>query len=70
MCAPRDVEAVARASGCVKHGINHWGGTVAKCVCRKQPCGGVADDDQRRECPKHRREPVQVWHWAVECPAR
>jgi hypothetical protein len=66
--ATRDVEAIARASGYVKHGTTDLGGSFPECTCPKQACGGVACDDQRPSCPEHRRDPVQRWHWAAECP--
>ncbi|MFD0555411.1 hypothetical protein ACFQ0X_44135 [Streptomyces rectiviolaceus] len=66
--AERDVEAIARASHYVKHGTTHLGGTFKTCICPRQPCGGVSGDDERDDCPDHRRTPNQLWHWATECP--
>ncbi|MFJ2202468.1 hypothetical protein [Streptomyces violaceusniger] len=65
---PRDVNAVIQASNYARHGTNHWGGTFETCVCPQQPCGGVATDDEREDCPEHSRNPNQLWHWAAECP--
>lgn len=70
MTDERNVEAIARASGYVKHGTTFLGGSFAACTCPKEPCGGVSDDRQRPYCPEHRQEPVQLWHWAAECPGR
>jgi len=64
----RDVEAIARASGYVQHGTTFLGGSFASCICPKEVCGGVSGERQRDECPEHRREPAQVWHWGAECP--
>jgi hypothetical protein len=69
MADERDVEAVARASGYVRHGTTFLGGSFTTCTCPKAACGGVAEDGQRPDCPEHRREPAQLWHWAAECPA-
>lgn len=66
----RNVEAIAQASGYVKHGTTFLGGSFRACVCPKQECGGVADGSERQDCPEHRRTPTQLWHWAVECPGR
>jgi hypothetical protein len=68
MAAERDVAAIARASGYEQHGTNFLGGSFTACTCPKQACGGVAGDKQRSDCPEHRREPAQLWHWAAECP--
>jgi len=68
MAAERDVEAIARASGYERHGTTFLGGSFTTCTCPKKACGGVAEDLQRRDCPEHRREPAQLWHWAAECP--
>lgn len=65
---PRDVEAVIRASNYVRHGTSHLGGSFPTCACPKMPCGGVAADDERGDCPEHSRNPGQLWHWAAECP--
>ncbi|MFI8792596.1 hypothetical protein [Streptomyces sp. NPDC055105] len=70
MAAERDVEAIAAASDYKKHGTTFLGGSFAACICPKQPCGGVAEDDERDLCPEHRRSPAQVQHWAAECPGR
>lgn len=64
----RDMEAIARESGYVKHGTTFLGGSFATCICPKTACGGVSDDDERMDCPEHRRTPAQLWHWAAECP--
>lgn len=64
----RDVEAIARASGYVRHGTTFLGGSFVGCLCPKQLCGGVSCDEERPDCPEHRRTPVQLWHWAAECP--
>jgi hypothetical protein len=70
MAVDRDVEAVARASGYERHGTTFLGGSFASCTCPKEPCGGVSGDRHRADCPEHRGEPAQVWHWAAECPAQ
>lgn len=64
----RDVEAIARASHYERHGTTFLGGSFAACICPKAPCGGVACAAQRGDCPEHRLEPAQLWHWAAECP--
>jgi hypothetical protein len=64
----RNVEAIARASNYEKHGTTFLGGSFAACTCPKKPCGGVSGDQERADCPEHRRTPAQLWHWAVECP--
>lgn len=63
----RDVDAVIQASHYVRHGTTFLGGSFAGCCCPKQACGGVAIDDQDRNCPEHAKNPVQLWHWAAEC---
>lgn len=68
MSAKRNVEAIAHASNYQKHGTTILGGSFDDCSCPKQPCGGVAEDDQDRCCPEHSLELVQRWHWAAECP--
>ena len=68
MAKPRNVEDVARASSYRKHGTTLLGGSFAACSCPKAPCGGVDEDAERSDCPEHRRAPVQLWHWAAECP--
>ncbi|MFF0747356.1 helix-turn-helix transcriptional regulator [Streptomyces sp. NPDC004111] len=65
---PRDVDAIAAASRYVKHGTAPAGGAYPGCVCPKEPCGGVTTP--QAGCPEHDREPVQLWHWAAECPAK
>lgn len=70
MQTERDVEDIARASGYERHGTTFLGGSFAACTCPKAACGGVPGDRQRVDCPEHRREPAQLWHWAAECPAR
>lgn len=64
----RNVEEIARASGYERHGTTSLGGSFAACSCPKAPCGGVAEDAERLDCPEHRRAPAQLWHWAAECP--
>lgn len=64
----RDVEEIARASGYERHGETFLGGSFVACICPKAPCGGVASDAERPDCPEHRRTPAQLWHWAAECP--
>lgn len=69
MAAERNVEAIARISGYERHGTTDLGGSFADCLCPKQRCGGVTEGDQGLvDCPEHRREPAQLWHWAAECP--
>lgn len=68
MTATRDIAAIGRASNWVKHGTTFLGGSFAECHCPKQPCGGVADSQERPDCPEHRATPAQLWHWAAECP--
>lgn len=64
----RDVAAIARASNYEKHGTTFLGGSFTACICPKQACGGVHENDERPDCPEHRRTPVQLWHWVAECP--
>jgi hypothetical protein len=68
----RDVSAVAAASGHVRHGKTTIGGQFITCLCPKEPCGGVRADRYRENCPEHGggRTPVQIWHWADECPGQ
>lgn len=68
MADERDVVAIARASNYRKHGTTFLGGSFVTCVCPKAACGGVDSDDERSDCPEHRRTPAQMWHWAAECP--
>lgn len=68
MPGTRNVEAIARASGYVKHGTTFLGRSFAACTCPKEACGGVSDDRERPDCPEHRRTPAQLWHWSAECP--
>lgn len=68
MGSERNVEAIARASGYVKHGTTFLGGSFVGCTCPKEGCGGVSAERERRDCPEHRRIPAQLWHWATECP--
>lgn len=69
MAAPeRDVEAIAAASNYEKHGTTFLGGSFRDCCCPKSPCGGVASSAELAGCPEHRNLPVQLWHWAAECP--
>ena len=64
----RNVEEIAHASGYERHGTTFLGGSFASCTCPKKECGGVAADEERDDCPEHRREHAQLWHWAAECP--
>jgi hypothetical protein len=64
----RNVEEIARASGYERHGTTFLGGSFTACSCPEAPCGGVAEDAERLDCPEHRRTPAQLWHWAAECP--
>ncbi|MER5503563.1 hypothetical protein ABT096_41335 [Streptomyces sp. NPDC002561] len=65
----RDVQAIMEASGYVRHGgVMARGGSYVSCICPKAPCGGVAADTERADCPEHALNPAQVWHWAAECP--
>lgn len=64
----RDVEAISAASNFVRHGTPHGGGSFPDCVCPKQRCGGIAENDELDHCPEHALTPVQQWHWAAECP--
>jgi hypothetical protein len=64
----RDVEAIAAASKFIKHATTPMGGSYKRCICPKEPCGGVAHE--RTGCPEHDKNPCQVWHWAAECPGR
>ncbi|MDJ0345912.1 bifunctional DNA primase/polymerase [Streptomyces sp. H10-C2] len=64
----RDVQAVITASGSVRHGRPYGGSAFRACTCPKVDCGAVADGSERDDCPEHRRNPVQLWHWSAECP--
>ncbi|MEV6726886.1 bifunctional DNA primase/polymerase [Streptomyces xanthochromogenes] len=64
----RDVQAVIAASGYARHGRPHGGAAFRACTCPKVGCGAVADGSERDDCPQHRRNPVQLWHWSAECP--
>jgi hypothetical protein len=64
----RDVQAIIEASGYLRHGTTMLGGSFTTCTCPKTPCGGVADDAEHDDCPEHRKNPAQIWHWAAECP--
>jgi hypothetical protein len=64
----RDVQAVIEASGYMRHGTTVLGGSFATCTCPKTRCGGVADGAERSDCPEHRQNPAQLWHWDAECP--
>ncbi|MEU1883486.1 hypothetical protein ABZ470_39785 [Streptosporangium sp. NPDC020072] len=39
------------------------------CICPVQPCGGVAEDDMRDDCPGHGLNslPALQWHSADRC---
>jgi hypothetical protein len=69
MNVERDVQAIARASNFEQHGTTFMGGMFATCICPRTACGGVASDTERYDCPHHRKEPAQLWHWAAECPS-
>ena len=64
----RDVQAIIEASNYVRHGTTMLGGSFATCTCPKAPCGGVTESAESNDCPEHRRNPAQLWHWAAECP--
>ncbi|MFE9007509.1 bifunctional DNA primase/polymerase [Streptomyces sp. NPDC007875] len=64
----RDVQAVIEASGSVRHGTTVLGGSFTGCTCPKTRCGGVAAGTERGDCPEHRRDPAQLWHWDADCP--
>jgi hypothetical protein len=64
----RDVQAVIAASGYARHGRPHGGSAFRACTCPKVGCGAVADGSERDDCPEHRRNPAQLWHWSAECP--
>jgi hypothetical protein len=64
----RDVEAVIAASNYIQHGTNYYGRSFKDCICPKSPCGGVATNEERPDCPEHQLNPNQRLHWASECP--
>ncbi|MFL4496509.1 bifunctional DNA primase/polymerase [Streptomyces sp. VTCC 41912] len=64
----RDVEAVIAASGYERHGRPYGGSAFRACTCPKVGCGAVASGSERQDCPEHRLNPVQLWHWSAECP--
>lgn len=64
----RDVQAVITASGYARHGRPYGGSAFRACTCPKVGCGAVASGSERDDCPEHRRNPVQLWHWSAECP--
>ncbi|MFD9721092.1 bifunctional DNA primase/polymerase [Streptomyces sp. NPDC059076] len=64
----RDVPAVITASGYERHGRPYGGSAFPGCTCPKVGCGAVASGTERDNCPEHRLEPMQLWHWSAECP--
>jgi bifunctional DNA primase/polymerase-like protein len=66
--AVRDVQAIIDASAHALHGWPHVGRSFTDCTCPRTRCGGVAGGTERDDCPSHRVNPAQRWHWAADCP--
>ncbi|MFD9007129.1 bifunctional DNA primase/polymerase [Streptomyces sp. NPDC059582] len=64
----RDVQAVITASGYERHGRPYGGAAFRACTCPKVGCGAVASGSELDDCPEHRLNPAQLWHWSAECP--
>ena len=64
----RDVQAIIAASGYERHGRPYGGSAFRACTCPKAGCGAVASGSERDDCPEHRLNPAQLWHWSAECP--